>query len=188
MNAFFALLSTALVIASSTNSPTSRPTSHAEQTASVTVGKCTDDPNYQRLAFWIGDWDVLDSAGAHYATQRVHPVLDDCALTAEWIGPAGGTGLGFFAFDGKPGEWKQMYASNQVPMPMGVKIRRSDPSYTGQGIRLIPTGDDASASMQTRVTIRPTEEKRVVEEFEDSSDGGKTWHLVFSGVHRLQSK
>jgi hypothetical protein len=188
MNALFALLSTAVVAASGTSQSTPRPASLAQQTRSVSAGKCRNDPNYQRLAFWIGDWDVLDSAGAHYATQRVHPVLDHCALTAEWIGPAGGTGFAFFAFDGKPGEWKQMYASNQVPMAMGVKIRRSDPTYAGQGIRLIPTGDDAAAVMQTRVTIRPTEEKRVVEEFEDSSDGGKTWKLVFSGVHRLQTK
>src|SRR5262249_23082671 len=80
---------------------------------------CSADPNYQRLAFWVGDWDVLDSAGTHYATQRVRAILDDCAITADWTGPVGDRGLNLSAFDHRTGEWRQVYVSNEVPAPVG---------------------------------------------------------------------
>src|SRR4029079_9839234 len=76
---------------------------------------CVSDSGYQRLAFWVGDWDVFDSTGAHYATQRVSAVIDECAITAEWASSGGNKGMGLSAFDVKTHEWKQVYVSNQVP-------------------------------------------------------------------------
>src|SRR3954470_22267591 len=76
---------------------------------------CSTDADYQRLAFWVGDWEVVDSTGTHYANQRVSAVLDACAITAEWTGRVGDKGLNLSAFDGKTHEWRQVYASNQVP-------------------------------------------------------------------------
>jgi hypothetical protein len=125
------------------SSPKHRRDSEPAQTA--TMSPCTADSGYQRLAFWVGDWDVYDSTGAPYATQRVRAVIDECAITAEW----------------------------------------ADPSYTGPGIRFISLPDPAVANPpQTRVTIMPLSGHRVLQEFEDSRDGGKTWKIVFKGEHR----
>jgi hypothetical protein len=148
---------------------------------------CVSDSGYQRLAFWVGDWDVFDSTGAHYATQRVSAVIDECAITAEWASSGGNKGMGLSAFDVKTHEWKQVYVSNQVPFRSGVSLRTSDPSYTGPGIRFIslprPTGADLA---QSRVTIMPLSGHRALQAFEDSHDGGKTWQVVFKGEHRLR--
>ena len=35
----------------------------------VKTSPCAGDSSFQRLAFWVGDWEVLDSAGNHYANQ-----------------------------------------------------------------------------------------------------------------------
>jgi hypothetical protein len=148
---------------------------------------CAADSNYQRLAFWVGDWDVYDSTGAHYAVQRVHPVVDACAFTAEWTGRVGDKGLAMFAFDGKAREWRQIYVSNQIPYPSGVTLRKSDPTYSGPGVRFIQLLDPPLENLaRTRVTIMPLSEHRAMQEFEDSRDGGKTWHVEFKGEHRLQ--
>jgi hypothetical protein len=155
----------------------------------VETSPCAADSNYQRLAFWVGEWEVLDSSGTHYATQRVHPAVDGCAITVEWTGRAGDKGLGLSAFDRRTGEWRQVYVSNQVPSPSGVQLRKSDPTYGGPGVRFIPLLDPAGGSLaRTRVTIMPSGERRVLQLFEDSSDGGKTWHTQFKADHRpLQS-
>jgi hypothetical protein len=58
---------------------------------------CMSDSSFQRLAFWIGDWDVFDSTGTRYASQRVRAVVDACALTAEWTGPVGDKGMSMTA-------------------------------------------------------------------------------------------
>jgi hypothetical protein len=155
------------------------------QTPAAVTSRCTADSSFQRLAFWIGDWEVVDSAGAHYAAQRVRAVLDDCAIVAEWTGRAGDKGLNVSAYDRRSGEWRQVYLSNQVPSPSGVQLRRSDPSYEGPGIRFIALLDPPGGVLsRSRVTIMPMQNHHVMQLFEDSPDGGKTWRTLFKAEHR----
>jgi hypothetical protein len=159
----------------------------SDRARSATPSPCIADSSYQRLAFWVGDWDVFDSTGAHYATQRVSAVIDECAITAEWASGGGNRGLGLSAFDVKTHQWKQVYVSNQVPFRSGVTIRTSDPLYTGPGIRFIQVPDPAAENpARSRVTIMPLTDHRAMQEFEDSRDGGKTWRIVFKAEHRLR--
>lgn len=146
---------------------------------------CAADSSYQRLAFWVGDWDVVDSTGARYAAQRVHSAVDACAVTAEWTGLGGSRGLGVSAYDAKLGAWKQVYVTNQVPSPAGVFVRKSDASYKGPGVRFIPMIDPAPGELAvSRVTIMPFGDHGAMQLFEDSRDGGKTWRTVFKAEHR----
>jgi hypothetical protein len=154
------------------------------QAPPAAVSPCTADSSYQRLAFWVGDWNVYDSAGAKYATQRVHSVIDECAIMAEWSSGGGNKGLGLSAYDMKTHEWKQVYVSNQVPFRSGVNLRISDPSYTGPGIRFVSLDSTAENSAQNRVTIMPLSDHRAMQLFEESRDGGKTWTVVFKAEHR----
>lgn len=185
MNMSFGWLGAIAAVASIASAPFHHHEAGRPRTA--TVPPCSTDSNYQRLAFWVGDWEVVDSTGAHYATQRVRAVIDACAITAEWTGRVGDKGMNLSAFDGRTGEWRQMYVSNQVPAPLGVSIRRSDPSYSGPGIRFIPLLDPSAEDLaQARVTIMPLSDQRAMQLFENSSDGGKTWRTVFKAEHRLQ--
>ena len=153
----------------------------------VSASPCAADSNYQRLAFWVGDWEVFDSTGTRYASQRVRAVLDACAITAEWTGPVGDKGLSLAAYDVRAGEWRQTYASNQVPSSSGVALRKSDPTYRGPGIRFIPLLDPGAGNRaRTRITILPLEGHRALQQFESSTDGGETWHTVFKAEHRLR--
>ena len=161
--------------------------SAAAQPRAAGASPCAADSNYQHLAFWVGDWDVYDSTGVHYATQRVHSAVDACALTTDWAGRAGDKGLGVSAFDRRSGEWRQVYVSNQVPAPSGVSVRKSDQTYAGPGVRFVPLLDPPAGDLaRSRVTILPMSDQRTLQLFEDSSDGGKTWHTVFKAEHRLQ--
>jgi hypothetical protein len=161
----------------------------AQQPRPAVASPCAADSNYQRLAFWVGDWTVYDSTGKRYAAQRVRPVVDACAFTAEWTGTVGDKGLSMSAFDGRTGEWKQVYVSNQVPYPSGVPLRHSDSTYRGPGIRFIPLIDPGPKNLaRSRVTIMPMSADRAMQLFEDSADGGTTWHTVFKAEHRLERR
>ncbi|MEP6766422.1 MAG: hypothetical protein ABJB66_19065 [Gemmatimonadaceae bacterium] len=149
----------------------------------ATASPCSADSNYQRLAFWVGDWEVLDSTGARYAAQNVRAVVDGCAITAEWTGRAGNRGLSVSAFDVNKREWKQVYMSNQIPSPSGVPVRHSDSTYHGPGVRFIPSLD-AGEVARSRVTIMPLSDDRALQLFEDSPDSGKTWRTAFKAEHR----
>lgn len=158
---------------------------NAGRTNAPAASACSADSNFQRLAFWVGDWEVVDSTGSHYATQRVRAAVDDCAITAEWTGRVGDKGLSLSAFDVRKREWKQVYVSNQVPSATGVMVRRSDPSYAGPGVRFIPLIDvTAGEVVRSRVTIMPLSGHRALQLFEDSPDSGKTWRTIFKAEHR----
>jgi hypothetical protein len=170
MNAPIGLLGVLAVAVGLVSAPFHRRQVELAQGATITP--CAADSGYQRLAFWVGDWDVFDSTGAPYATQRVSAVIDQCAITAEWASSGGNKGMGLSAFDMKTHEWKQVYVSNQVPFRSGVSLRTSDPSYTGPGIRFISLPHPTAADLaQSRVTIMPLSGHRALQEFEDSRDG-----------------
>lgn len=185
MNMHYSWLA-ALAVASSLASPPRRHNEPARPRAAA-PSPCAADSSYQRLAFWVGDWEVTDSTGGHYATQRVRAVVDACAITAEWTGRVGDKGLSLSAFDVRTGEWMQVYVSNQVPYRSGIPVRHSDSTYHGPGIRFIPLLDPASADLaRSRVTIMPVTNDSALQLFEDSPDGGKTWKTVFKAEHRRQ--
>jgi hypothetical protein len=186
MNMSIGWLGAIAVFAGVVSTPFHHRDVHRPRTAAAPA--CTTDANYQRLAFWVGDWEVVDSSGAHYATQRVRAVIDACAITAEWTGRVGDRGMNLSSFDGPTGEWRQMYVSNQVPAPLGVQLRRSDPTYGGPGVRFIPLlGPPAAELSRSRVTIMPLSDHRAMQLFEDSKDGGKTWHVIFKAEHRQRT-
>lgn len=161
------------------------PQRHAVASVRTAPVACLADSSFQRLAFWVGDWDVFDSTGARYASQSVRAVVDACALTAEWTGPVGDKGMSMTAYDPRTGDWKQVYVTNQVPGTAGVSIRKSDPSYDGPGIRFIPLADPApGVTVRLRITISPLADHRARQQFEESRDGGKTWRTVFNAEHR----
>jgi hypothetical protein len=149
---------------------------------------CVIDSEYQRLAFWIGDWTILDTAGAFYARQQVKPVVDGCALEVQWTGRSGDKGIGVTVYDAKSRTWKQIYASNQTPYASSVKYRSSDPSYRGPGVRFLPVLSPADDTrLLTRITIMPLSDRKVLQQFEDSSDGGTTWQVQFRAIHQPRS-
>ena len=183
MNGYYGWIAAAAIAASAPLHHQGAPRPRAQA-----ASPCAADSSFQRLAFWIGDWDVYDSTGAHYATQRVSSVLDSCAISVEWASGGGNKGMSLSAFDQKSGVWNQIYVSNQLPSPSGVKLRKSDASYTGPGVRFIPLIDaTATNPFESRVTIMPLPGHRALQEFEDSRDGGKTWQVVFKAEHRLRA-
>jgi hypothetical protein len=185
MNTYFGWLGAMAVAASLTAAPVHHPDTEPAHTA--TTSPCTADSSYQRLACWVGDWEVYDSTGTHYATQRVRTSVDACAITAEWTGRVGDKGMSVSAFDVRTGDWKQVYVSNQVPSPSGIAVRKSDRSYDGPGVRFVPLLDSPPGDLaRSRVTVMPLTGHRVQQLFEDSSDGGKTWRTVFKAEHRQQ--
>src|SRR3954471_680197 len=142
---------------------------HAPRPQPASASPCFADTNYERLAFWVGDWDVYDSTGARYASQNVHSVLGGCAITAEWTGPGADRGMSLSSFDKGSGEWRQVYVSNQLPSLSGVTLRKSDPSYTGLGVRFIPLLEATPDNLaRSRVTILPVAGDVAMQLFENS--------------------
>jgi hypothetical protein len=141
---------------------------------------CQSEAGYRALDFWVGDWDIYED-GKPAGRQRITRKLDDCSLMAEWFGPFGDNGIGYFAFDRNRNIWVQMWAANQVPYRGGVTIRETDSTYSGPGMRLTSTGTGNSRS---RITLMPAGKGNSRALMEVSNDSGKTWKTLFDAEHR----
>jgi hypothetical protein len=64
----FGRLGAIAVVATTAFAPSHHDAAGPRRRAAAAASPCAADSSYQRLAFWVGDWGVHDSAGTRYAT------------------------------------------------------------------------------------------------------------------------
>ena len=130
--------------------------------------------------FWVGSWDLTwpgNTAGeiAH-GTNTVSRILDGCVVQENF---SGGTamplcGVSLSLFNGRSGKWQQTWVDNQ-----GAYLDFTGEFKNGQMIlSREATKPDGSKLLQRMVykNIAPTEFDW---SWENSTDGGKTWNVVW---------
>jgi hypothetical protein len=130
--------------------------------------------------FWVGSWDLTwpgNTAGeiAH-GTNNVSRILDGCVVQENF---SGGTamplrGMSLSLFNGRSGKWQQTWVDNQ-----GAYLDFTGEFKNGQMIlSREATKPDGSKLLQRMVykNIAPTEFDW---SWENSTDGGKTWNVVW---------
>lgn len=68
--------------------------------------------NYNQFNFWLGEWDVYDSANNLVGTNSISKQYNNCVIQEKWIseGKNRGTSLNFF--DKSDGFWHQIWVDN----------------------------------------------------------------------------
>ena len=65
--------------------------------------------DHHQFDFWIGDWEVTDSAGTTvYGTNRVAGEEGGCVVHENWAGSRGGTGQSLNFYDPLKAQWEQV--------------------------------------------------------------------------------
>jgi hypothetical protein len=140
---------------------------------------CVDSADYRLLDFWLGEWNVY--LNGHLAgTNRIEKILDGCAVLEHWKDVEGNEGKSLFYRDPATGSWKQVWVTDTGSMKeKSWKSTAPDGSVLFQGEVAVPGGK----RVQDRTTLYPA--GRVVRQvIEHSTDGGKTWRVVFEGDYR----
>jgi len=153
------------------------------QTAPAKPVPCDRDPDYHKLDFWVGDWDVFDiKSGAKDGTNHIEKTLKGCAVIENWTESADGSeGKSLFYVERATGQWKQVWVEDSG----GVKEKSLQASYTGAGVRF--QGEirhKNGGSHLDRTTLQPLSAGRVHQTIEISRDGGKTWEIVYDAEYR----
>lgn len=136
--------------------------------------------DYRQFDFWVGDWEVTDSAGhVVYGTNLVTREEGNCLVHEHWVGSRGGTGQSLNFYDPTRKYWQQVWVGND-----GLIL-----SITGglAGNAMVLTGEAANPGgqlMQQRASWTPEPDGRVRQYWQQSSDGGKTWTVAFDGWYR----
>ncbi|MFN7946849.1 MAG: hypothetical protein U0Z53_15965 [Blastocatellia bacterium] len=135
------------------------------------------DAYHHQFDFWIGEWNVK-AGGQQAGTNSVQQVSGGCALLENWKGSGGGDGKSLNFYNPATGKWHQLWVGS------GGNILELSGEYKDGAMRLAgekrrPDG----ARMLTRLTFFNLAADRVRQLWEQSTDEGKTWSVVFDGEY-----
>jgi|SRR6185437_2623677 len=140
---------------------------------------CAVNPENRALDFWLGDWSVAAPGSAPNATSAVTLEQDRCVVVERWDGGRGHTGENLFAYSADDRGWRGMFTDNKgrVHVFSGMNVAHGAVEFTG------PSSDEQRGNVLNRVTIRRISDTQVEQNWEKSSDGGKTWTSEFRGMY-----
>ena len=149
-------------------------------TAKSTKGAPCAAPEFRQFDFWLGDWDTFEVNAPDKIVARNHvdSILDGCVVREVYEQNDGLVGQSFTIYDAARKVWHQSWVTNrgQLLIVEGGM----------QGERMVLTGIDRTTDGKSRqlrgiwMRVPPG----VRETAETSTDGGKTWQLLFDIVFR----
>lgn len=151
---------------------------HAQQTPQPAC----DAQEHRQFDFWIGEWEVVDTAGNPAGRNRITRELNGCVLREEWTGAGGGSGSSFNMYDAATGNWHQTWVDSSGTLLLLNGGLRSDGVMVMGGER---PGSDG-ATVRNRITWTRESADTVRQVWEVSEDG-TTWRVIFNGLYRRVS-
>jgi hypothetical protein len=146
----------------------------ATPTLAQTAPPC-QEPERRQFDFWVGDWDVYDSASqVMVARSTIEKLYGGCAVRENWK-PLKGTGGGSLnAWRPDEKGWRQTWLDSSGAW---AEFRGG---WTGTAI--VIQGDWGGTL--TRMTYTPNPDGTVRQSGETSADKGATWKPTFDLTYR----
>jgi len=141
--------------------------------ATVTIAqqpkKACTEAAYRQFDFWIGDWDVVLPDGKPAGRNRIVAIAGGCGLEEQWTGAGGGTGRSLNTYDAADRKWRQFWVGGD-----GTVLQLAG-AFAGNVMTLESAGNRIRFTRNADGTIR--------QQWDSSTDGGKTWKTVFDGKY-----
>lgn len=135
------------------------------------------DLSYRQFDFWLGEWNVNNTAGKLIGHDRIVKGFGGCVLQESWTSVEGGTGGSFSMYDASRKVWHQTWVDSSgtlVVLEGGLKDGRM--VLTGTQV-----GHDGKPEA-TRMTWT-VEKGKIRQLWEASPDGGKSWNTIFEAIY-----
>ncbi len=133
---------------------------------------------YRQFDFWVGNWEVKDSAGTLLGHNRIELIEDSCGLRENWTGAKGTTGTSISFYNSTNKQWHQSWIDGY-----GGSIIMNGSFTDGAMVMLSPKKENESGYVQNKTTWRPLSDGRVKHTWEITKDGGQSWSIVFEGYY-----
>ena len=142
---------------------------------------------YQDFAFWVGEWEVYDSAGTkHLGDNSIQFVQDSCVMQENWSsGSSPYTGTSYNFYDAATSQWRQVWVDNQGGN-LDIKGGLDD-----QGRMVLSSEeqtDKEGKKYQNRIIWTLLPDGRVQQLWQTTYDQGQTWTSVFNGYYKRKEE
>jgi hypothetical protein len=152
----------------------------AEAAEQISTSGCSDAA-YNKLDFWVGNWDVYVS-GKLDGTDVVEKILKHCAIVENWREADGsGEGKSLFYYVAATKSWKQVWVTDAGPL----KEKQLIAEFPDGGVRFQgEILDRDGTSHLDRTTLTPLPGGKVHQVIEISHDAGKTWQTTYDAEYK----
>ncbi len=140
------------------------------------VVEACSGPEFRQFDFWLGHWEVTDTAGRVVGVNTITAVAGGCGVDEYWQGARGLTGTSVNWYDPQTGKWHQVWVGPGLYLTLSGGIE--DGNMVLAGSRQTPEGE-----VIDRITWIPLEDGRVQQVWDTSRDGGETWRVDFDGMY-----
>jgi hypothetical protein len=142
---------------------------------------CEFNPAYQQFDFWVGEWEVTPVGAPPNAPRpqsRIEKILNGCVILENWMPPGDAGGKSFNSYNARTQKWEQFWVDGRGSViHFTGEVRDGNMYYTTESTA--PNGTRILGTM-TFFDLGPD---RVRQLWEQSTDGGKTWSVVFDGMY-----
>lgn len=137
---------------------------------------CTE-PEFRAFDFWLGEWDVTDSATGNVAGKNsITQMEGGCMLLESWVGAGGGTGTSVNYFNPALQQWRQLWISaGRYSIDISGGMREGSMHLIGN---IYPFG---GAAARFRGTWTPAADGSVRQFFEQYNEATSSWDVWFDG-------
>ena len=133
------------------------------------------------LGFWVGSWEVHDSASGELAgTNEIVTILDGHGVLERWRGTSGLEGTSLFWDDGASGTWKQVWATSVGWAKQKTMVALDEPGAVRfEGVVTLPDG----TQVRDRTTLTPLGDGRIRQLIETTPLDNEAWQVGFDAVY-----
>jgi hypothetical protein len=137
-----------------------------------------DAPEHRQLDYWIGEWNVIDQAtGKQVGTSRIEKLLNGCIIFESWKGQDQFQGHSFNLYNREDGKWQQVWVDSRGQRIDFTGELRSDGIYYEGPFR------SAGKKVLSRMKFLKLPGNRIRQLWEQSTDQGATWKVLFDGLY-----
>lgn len=139
---------------------------------------CT--PNHSQFDFWVGNWQVTDTAGNVLGTNRVEKHYDKCIVQENWLSTQVNRGTSFNYFQPSDSTWNQLWLDNQG------SILNLKGSWNGNAMELqsAMTKNAKGIVIYHQISWTPQTDGSVIQLWEVFDENNQKINELFRGIYR----
>jgi hypothetical protein len=154
----------------------SSPTPTTESAPSTTPAPCTE-PEFRQFDFWLGHWKVINPKGKQVGTSEISRASEGCAIREQWKSASGKTGMSINYYDAADRKWHQDWVGGDGT------ILHLQGGLEGKAMVLSGQSKTEKETTLNRITWTPLPDGKVKQQWDISSDNGRTWKPAFIGIY-----
>ena len=133
---------------------------------------------HRQFDFWVGQWEVETPKGTVAGENKVEKILDGCALRETWTATDGSRGTSLTSYDAGAARWTQTFVDD-----LGMVLVLDGEFRDGKMVLSGRRSGAHGSSYLNRITWQKMDGDRIRQRWEQSSDEGRNWTLLFEGIY-----